>query len=139
MAAQAERVPVLERHVTMPAKVETIACTVHVGADVHVEAPSPPQDEPASPDEPQTDRDLALLAMSLAGAAMAAYGSSRPCRVVMRRYGLNLEFSTARHVPHALIGAVRRAVSQGTGGRVSVEGRACAVDQSAIVAMLPSA
>ena len=114
MAAQAvERVPVLERH--------------DVGADVHVEAPSPPQDEPASPDEPQTDRDLALLAMSLAGAAMAAYGSSRPCRVVRRRYGLNLEFSTARHVPHALIGAVRRAVSQGTGGRVAVEGRAASL------------
>lgn len=125
MAAQAgERVPVLERHVVLPAEIETIACTVHVGADVHVEAPSPPQDAPAGADEPQTDRELACLAMSLADAAMAAYGASRPCRVVRRRYGLNLEFGTARHVPHALIGAVRRAVSRGTGGRVAVEGRA---------------
>ena len=140
MAAQAaERVPVLERHVVAPAKIETIACTVNVGAEVHVEAPSPPQDAPAQAAEPQTDRELAILAVSLAEAAMAAYGSRRPCRVVRRRYGLNLEFSTARHVPHALIGAVRRAVSHGTGGRVSVEGRACAVDQGAIVAMLPTA
>lgn len=121
MAAQAERVPVLERHVTMPAKVETIACTVHVGADVHVEAPSPPQDEPAAPPAPMPTRELAVAVAAIVERALGR-GSRRSFRVVQTRRGLDVRFAAEPHPTQ--VTAARRALIEELPGVATVEGRA---------------
>jgi hypothetical protein len=74
--------------------------------------------------EAESERATADRAKRLADDAMREFGVVRPCRVVRRDAGLDLQFGGPLHVPKALIGAVRRAVSEGTGGAVSVEGRA---------------
>ena len=122
MAAQAiERVPALEHHVVMPAEIETIACTVNVGADVHVEAPSPPQDEPASPPAPMSTRELAVAVAAVVERALGR-GSRRSFRVVQTRRGLDVRFAAEPHPSQ--VTAARRALMQELPGVATVEGRA---------------
>lgn len=139
MAAQAsERVPVFEHHVVIPAKIETIACTVHIGADVHVEAPSPPQDEPASPPTPMTLRERARAVAAVVERAMGKRRDRRTFRVVSTPRGLDVQLSEP---VASLVVAVRQALARDLPGVATVEGRRTGhpIDQRTIVTTIPPA